>query len=351
MKSMAPEPHIMESGQAALNEALRISFRLLRAAMLLLLVCYLATGIFIVRQHEEAFVLLLGRISGSGESRLLGPGLHWALPRPVAEVVRVPSARIQTLESDTFWYYLSEEDRLTGDPPPPGPTLPPLRDGYTLSADANLLHSRWAVRYRISDPEQFLFAFGAPEQILRSELDRAVVLASSRFGIDEAMRSEIESFRSAVDTCLRERCRELGLGVQVDRVDLLAVIPPRQVAQAFDAVISAEQEQSRSISEARSYAARLDNEAQGEAARLKDEGDAARRRIVSEVRASADYFTTVREKYVKNPDITAQVLLQDVLRRVLTGVDEKYVIHRNADGTQELRLLLTPEESKPVKKK
>ena len=49
MKSMAPEPHIMESGQAALNEALRISFRLLRAAMLLLLVCYLATGIFIVR--------------------------------------------------------------------------------------------------------------------------------------------------------------------------------------------------------------------------------------------------------------------------------------------------------------
>ena len=207
------------------------------------------------------------------------------------------------------------------------------------------------MRYRISAPEQFLFGFSRPEQVLRSELDRAVVMASSRFGIDEAMRSEIESFRAAVDTRLRERCREIGLGVQVDRVDLLAVTPPRQVAQAFDAVISAEQEQSRTISEARGYAARLDNEAQGEAARLRDEGESARRRTVSEVKASADYFNTVREKYVNNPDITAQVLLQDVLRRVLIGVDEKYVIHKNADGTQELRLLLTPEETKPVKKK
>lgn len=341
----------MESGQAALSDALRISFRLLRGVMLLLLVFYLATGVFIVRQHEEAFVLLLGKISGQGDGRLLGPGLHWTLPRPVAEVVRVPSARIQTLESDTFWYYVSEKDRLLKDEPPPEKTLQPLRDGYTLSADANLLHSRWAVRYRISDPEQYLFGFNKAEQALQSELDRAVIMASSRFKIDEAMRTEIESFRAAVDTRLRERCREIGLGVQVERVDVLAVIPPRQVADAFDAVIAAEQEQSRNISEARGYAARLENEALGEAARLKDEGEAARQRTVNEVRASADYFTTVREKYVKNPDITAQVLLQDVLRRVLTQVDEKYVIHKNADGTQELRLLLTPEETKPVKKK
>ncbi|MGD9874303.1 MAG: protease modulator HflK [Kiritimatiellia bacterium] len=348
---MGQETNIMESGQAALNDALRISFRLLRAVMLLLLVCYLATGVFVVRQHEEAFVLMLGKISGQGDGRLLGPGLHWTFPRPVAEVVRVPSARIQTLESDTFWYYVSEEDKLRGEETPAEKTLPPLRDGYTLSADANLLHSRWAVRYRISDPEQFLFGFSGTERALRSELDRAVIMASSRFKIDQAMRTEIEAFRSAVDVRLRERCRKLGLGVQVDRVDLLAVTPPRQVAGAFDAVVAAEQEQSRSISEARGYAARLDNEAQGEASRLRDEGEAVRQRTVNEVKASADYFTTVREKYVKNPDITAQVLLQDVLRRVLTGVDEKYVIHKNSDGTQELRLLLTPEETKPVKKK
>ena len=52
---------------------------------------------------------------------------------------------------------------------------------------------------------------------------------------------------------------------------------------------------------------------------------------------------TLYEQYQKNPDIIAQTLLQDTLHRVLTGVDQKFLLHRNATGQQQLRLLINPE--------
>ncbi|MBN1270130.1 MAG: FtsH protease activity modulator HflK [Kiritimatiellae bacterium] len=346
---MATDIQAHSPAQAALSDALRVSFRALRAVMVALLAIYLLSGLFVVRQHEKAFVLMLGRVRGVGAERLLGPGIHWTFPRPLAEVVRIPAERVQSVETDTFWYFVAEKDRLRGQEPPPGPRLDPRKDGYVLSGDANLLHSRWALRYTVADPERHVFGLQDPETALRLELDHAIVKISARFLIDQALRTDVEAFRAAVDEELRRRCRELDLGIEVQRVDVLSVVPPRQVAAAFDAVVEAEQERSRAVSEARAYAARARNEAAGEAARVVAEGEAYKERLVSKVRADADYFEAVHEKYVKNPEITARTLLQDTLRRVLTRVQEKYVVRRG-EGGQELWLKLGPrgeEKGKP----
>ena len=61
----------------------------------------------------------------------------------------------------------------------PEATLKPGTDGCTLTGDANLIHSRWAVRYTISDPETFAFGWHDAVQVLHDEFDRAI-LASSK---------------------------------------------------------------------------------------------------------------------------------------------------------------------------
>ena len=329
-----------DTGHAALTGALNSSFRVLRWLMVVVAGLYLFSGLFVVGQHERAYVLIFGKIDGLAGERLQGPGLHWTWPRPIAEVVRIPTERVQTVDSATFWY---RDERTPEGPAAPGATLRPGTDGYTLTGDANLIHSKWAIRYTVIDPEIVCFRLARLDTVLQRELDHAVLHCTARRAVDQALRTEIEALRAAVDAKLRQRVETLGLGVRIDRVDVLALAPPRQVTAAFASVIESEQERSSKISVARAAAARSLNETAGEAARLKSEGEAYRRRVVAEVTASADYFTKVYEQYQKNPDIIAQTLLQDTLHRVLTGVDQKFLIHRNATGQQQLRLLINPE--------
>lgn len=333
MNTHQPMPETRDSGTAALVAALAVSFRVLRAVMILVLIAYLFSGVFVVGQHERAFVLIFGRIAGRGSERVKGPGLHWTWPPPIAEVVRVPTERVQTVETGAFWHRTGE----------PGPTLQPGLDGYALSGDANILHARWAVRYTVQDLETYCFRLQQPDALLRLELEHAVVKTTGRFPIDEALRTEIEALRDAVDMELRRRVAALELGVRIERVDILALAPPRQVAAAFAAVIEAEQDRSRQISAARAAAIRMRNEAEGEAARRIAEGQAYRRQIVAEVSARADYFRRVLAEYEKQPTIIARTLRQDTLRRALAGVEQKFILYRNEQGQQELRLLVGPE--------
>jgi membrane protease subunit HflK len=346
--SSAPDPMVektgvVHAGQAALSEALQLSFRLLRWIMLFLVLAYLFSGIFVVAQHEKAVVLVFGKVSGFDEERIKGPGLHWAWPRPFAEVVRVAAERVQKIETAAFWFF--EPPLPPGAPDgqrPPTPaamSMNPERDGYTLTADANLLHTRWALRYTVSEPEAYLFRFHDIRSLIIRELDHAVVRASARTAIDRALRTDIEGVRAEVESSVRQRCDRLGLGIKVQGIDFLNQAPPLQVAAAFDNVAIAASVRGKSILDANSYAETTRNEARGAASRILAEGQAAKEGILSSVKADADFFEKVRGKYARHPKELARRQLEDTLRRVLSATDETDVIPSNL---KEIRLLISP---------
>lgn len=335
-----------DNGYTALTDALTTSFRLLRFVLIAVLVAYLFSGVFVVRQHEKALVLVFGRVAGSPAARVRGPGIHFTWPRPIAEVIRIPAERVQTIECRMFWYNapaaLGHADHQSFEP-----TLKPLLDGYMLTGDANILHSIWLVNYIVYNPEAYLFAFENIRAVISNELAHAVIGVSARYPVDQALRLDVESFRSAVEQTLHKRFEQIAAGVRIERVELPALAPPRQVAAAFASVISAEQERSANISAARAEATRALNEAAGDAGRIRSEGTALRQRFAMQTAADADYFTQVHEQYRRNPALTRQTLWQDTVTRVLAAVEEKYVIQAGPSGRQELRLILSPEK-KPI---
>ncbi len=333
----------LDPGRQALADALQVSFRLLIGVMVLITLAYLGSGLFIVQEHERAYVLVFGRITGMGAERIKEPGLHWTWPKPIAEVVRVPAARIQSMEVDTQWYEaLPTAELAPGPRQAASPSLRPLRDGYLMTGDANIIHARWGVRYAIRDPETYLFGVAEAERLLHKELDRAAVRVAQRWPVDRALRTDIEQFRGDVDQELRTRLHAHPIGLELHRLDLLAVTPPLQVAAAFEQVIEAEQDRSRSISAARAYAARVANEARGAASRVRAEAQAERQRVVSEAEADADFFRSVQEAYQAQPTVIAHTLWQDRIREVLAQVDRKHILHERTDGQRELRLQMGP---------
>lgn len=328
-----PRPEAHDHGAAALTDALALCFRILRIALALTVAAYLLSGLTIVRPQERALALTFGRLPADGAARVWTPGFHWAPPRPFAEILRIDAERIRTVE--------------VGAPrPPSGPGGAPAEADswrqYTLSADANLVRGRWALRYTVADPEAFLLRFGDAPRTLSNEFQRAVLAVAAQTPVDPLLRGDVEGVRSAIEDALRARIGALGLGVRVERVETLALDPPAPVAAAFDDVVQASQERGTRISEAREYAARRLNEAAGEASKIRSEAATYRARLVADTQADAAYFEQILPKYRARPLILLATLRQDGVIRALERVPNKFMLHRDHDGRQELRLWLGP---------
>jgi membrane protease subunit HflK len=200
----------MDAASRSLSEALRISFIILKVIMVILVIAFLASGFKTVGSDERALVLRFGRIQGVGEGRLLGPGPHWIFPYPVDEIIKIKVEKKVNLATDAFWYFQTEQEKLTGQKRPVRPDTPldPKRDGYCLTrsewrgqvqevsdaneqndaaalgqirirynrsdvnapienvradngqiatagSDYNIVHSKWQLTYQIDDPERF----------------------------------------------------------------------------------------------------------------------------------------------------------------------------------------------------
>src|SRR6185436_19388682 len=139
---LTPAQNPEEAGSQALADALKSSFAIVRFVMVVLVVIFLFSGLFTVGPQEKAVVLRFGRPVGEGDKALLGPGPHWAFPAPIDEVVRIPIGQVQSVNSTIGWYATSPAEEASGNEMPPMPSLNPIRDGYVLTADENIIHVR-----------------------------------------------------------------------------------------------------------------------------------------------------------------------------------------------------------------
>src|SRR5271154_1011761 len=150
-----------DAGSQALAEALSSSFAIVKIVMMLMVVAFFCSGFFTVQPQEKAVILRFGKPVGEGQNALLTAGLHWSLPYPIDEVVRIPITEIQKVTSDNGWYLTTPEAELSGEEMPAGPSLNPAVDGYVITADRNIVHSRATLSYHIEDPIKYVFNFAA----------------------------------------------------------------------------------------------------------------------------------------------------------------------------------------------
>ena len=101
-----------DAAERALSDALKVSFTILKWIMFLLLIFFLASGFKTVGPDEQALVLRFGKIRGIAEERVLKPGLHWILPYPIDEIIRIPVKKRISIPIDSFWYFQTVAEKL-----------------------------------------------------------------------------------------------------------------------------------------------------------------------------------------------------------------------------------------------
>jgi len=345
-----PEAPIEDASTQALSEALKSSFVVVRVVMVGLIALFFASGIFTVGPQEVAIKLLFGAPTGVGEAALLKPGLHWSFPYPINEIVKVPKGQVHTVVSSVGWFPITKEQEIAGQEPPAGPSLNPAVDGYTLTADGNIMHVKATLRYYISDPVRYQFEFASVSNLVQNALNNALHHASVQFTVDKATRQDIAGFKEKLMNRVQQLALAQGLGIEFDpRGSDVIAIPPRQVKAAFDAVLEAENDKRKTINTAEGEANTTLTKAQAEEDGIRNAGLADKTRIEQSAKADAAYFVARMEEFKRNPQLFRERRLTETMANVLANAQEKYFLVERADGTpRELRILLNREPIKPV---
>lgn len=340
-----PETPI-DPGSQALSEALRSSFVIVKVAMALLVVAFFASGFFEVGPQEQAVILRFGKPVGEGEAALRGPGLHWSYPYPIDEVVKIPITGYQQVRSTVGWYATTPAQEAAGTEPPPGPSLNPAVDGYVVTADGNIVHSRATLFFRINNPNRFIFAFTNAQATVQSALNNALVQTAARFKVDDILSADVTGFQDAVRFRVTQSLEANQLGVVVDRCEVQS-IPPRTLRAVFDGVASAGNARRSVLDDAQKYRNQVLSQATANAQSLTNRAESERGLYVSSLNSLASSFDELLPQYNRNPQLFVQRRYSEALSRSLTNA-EKWVLSDPSDGkSPELRLLLNREPPRP----
>ena len=397
--SMPDAPPALDPAQQSLAEALRVSFTILKLAMLALLVAYAFSGTFSVGSNEVALRLRFGDYVGDPGNRVLERGTYLAAPFPIEQIVKVDTRPVTLVLDKEFWFETTaQESGLTRGQLQARKAMPlhPLRDGSLITGDSNIAHAKWTLTWRVSDPVAFLTNVGSKQlatDIVRLVAQQGIVQAIAQLAADDLLRGIVN--RELAVGLMQERLDGMRTGLVIDQLVLDKVSAPMRVAGSFDAVTSAEsdrasrivaaqQERSRILGETAGEASgglmglltayeqaveRGDKEAAlriqlaidtaladlrvgdtaigGEVARVINTAKTYRTQIVERVASEAQAFEQLLPQYDRNPRLVLSKLWEDARETILTGDVETFY---TVPGQLELQLNRDPELQKQRQK-
>lgn len=202
-------------------------------------------------------------------------------------------------------------------------------DGLMLSGDQNIVDVRFSLLWSVGDPINYLFNVRDPEGTVRSVGESAMREVVGRRPAQDIFRDDRAGIAVEVQQIAQSILDSYGVGVRVAGIAIENVAPPTEVADAFDEVQRAEQDEDRFQEEARSYANTLLGDARGQAAQMREDAAAYKNRVVQEAAGEAQRFVSVYEEYSKAPEVTRKRLFLETMEQVLAG-SEKVIIEPSA---------------------
>ena len=281
-------------------------------AALALVFLVAASAVYQVAPEQEALVLRFGR-----HVKTKGPGLKMRLPLGIDRVIKVPTRMVDVVSF--------------GDQSARGGVRTGARDGYAtessmLTGDLNMVRVGWDVQFSRENPTDFVFNVQEPIPTLRDisqSVMREVMGDRASILILTVGRSEVQR---RVRELIQAQCRQFGMGLHINEVNLLFVDPPPPVLGAFNDLNKAEQDATRFFEEAaKVYQDRVPR-ARGEAQRMILEAEGFRERRVNLARGEAQRFVDTLNAYRLSPEVTRQRFFLETMEARLPHAREVIVV-------------------------
>jgi modulator of FtsH protease HflK len=233
----------------------------------------LMTSTYRVDAQERGVVMRFGKYVETTD-----PGFHFKLPTPIDTVQKPKVEQVNSVD-------IGASDGAT--------------ENLMLTGDQNIIDIAYAVRWKIRNPELYLFELAEPEQTIREVAESAMRAEVGKSNLNDAIGPQ----RAQIAEQVRERIQELldsyHSGIEVRGVDIKQADPPAAVDDAFKDVSAAKQDAQQYLNQSRAYAQQLLASAQGATAQ----------------------FNAVYAQYKLAPEVTRKRMYLETMEDVLGKVD------------------------------
>jgi len=233
----------------------------------IVLLWFALTGTFRINAQERGVVMRFGKFVET-----VGPGFHFKFPAPIDTVLRPKVEQVNSVD-------IGASDGAA--------------ENLMLTGDQNIIDIAYAVRWKIRNPELFLFELAEPEKTIRETAESAMRSEIGKASLNDAIGPQ----RAQIAEQVRERMQEMldsyRGGIEIRGVDIKQADPPAAVDEAFKDVSAAQQDAQQAMNQARGYAQQLLAVAQGATAAFS--AVYAQYKIAPEVTRKRMYLETMED--------------------------------------------------------
>ncbi len=301
--------------------------------IIIALVLWGLTGIFTVKQAENAVVLRFGKI----QRVVTTPGLNYHLPYPIETTDKTDVIRERTL---TIGY---RDDERTG-------KERIYKEALMLTEDENILDIEFLVKYQVKDASQYLYRIRNPRATVRQATESAV-----REIIGQNKLDFIFLNRRAITVKVKDLMQKLMIkyetGIEIKEVEMQNARPPEQVKSAFDDAIKAREDKETKKNNAQAYARQIVPQARGQAEVMVREAEAYKTDVIQRAEGDARRFTQVANQYAKAPRVTRERLYIETMQQVMSRTTKIFIDQKAGNNLLYLPLdKLIPLQTEATKK-
>lgn len=290
--------------------------------VLVIVAFWLLNCIYTIDPQEVGVELQFGK----PKAQLSNPGLHFHL-WPIETVEKVTVTENQT--------EVGIDQRTSNN-------ARARDEGVMLSGDQNIVDVKFAVLWSVADPVAFLFNVRDPDDMVRIAGESAMREVVGRRPAQDIFRDQRAGIAVEVQQITQRILDDYGLGVRVSQITIENVAPPSEVADAFDEVQRAEQDQERFQEEARKDSNTLLGNARGQAAQLREQAAAYKNQVVQEATGQAARFTSVYNEYINAPEVTRKRLFLETMEQVFAS-SQKVIVDGKAGSSGVVPYLPLPQ--------
>ncbi|MBO6513108.1 MAG: hypothetical protein JJ974_04000 [Phycisphaerales bacterium] len=243
--AVAADQARMDTANQSLAEALKITYNLLRVAMVVLVILFAVSGVQSIKEGERGIKIRFGKQVQTN----IEPGFAWSMPYPIGEIVRVEEGTVEMAVSKEFMPNIPGDqsddaalsiaiDRFND-----SGKLNPETDGSNITSDFNIAHTQWSVNYRRTDHAMYISNI-IPEQereIMKAIVQRAVVQVIGTITIDDLLKNSSETISGRVRSLAQASLDDMDSGITIDRVVLARKNAALSLREQFNSVQTAAQ--------------------------------------------------------------------------------------------------------------
>lgn len=294
-----------DPASGSLSRALKGSFFFLKLGMAVLLLFFMLDRFRAVNDGEVMLVKRFGAyLTDEQGIKVFQPGqYHFIWPYPIEEAVVLRMSEEKQIDlGSNFWPRMSA-DALTKTDAGLGVAeeLDPDLDGYNLTGDLNVLHTRWKVKYRIQSFRDYLLTARDPLLEFKSICEGAIVQNFAGVSVDQAYYGDRQALFDRISEDINKHLAQARLGVELVSLINASLLPPGKTQEAFDKLTSSLSERKKLIDQARTDANGAVKDGETQALATHNAGIEYKVAVVARAQADASRIRELLARFPNDP--------------------------------------------------